>query len=96
MEINRIPADKDLKKSMLIIDWSVYIVKCSDDSLYTGISNNVTKRIETHNNGKGTKYTRSRKPVYLVYSKVIGNRSEASKEEHRIKKLSRKEKLKLL
>jgi putative endonuclease len=73
--------------------WSVYIVRCADDSLYTGISNDVNKRILNHNTGKGAKYTRARLPVFLVYTKVIGNRSEASKEEYRIKKLSRSGKL---
>ena len=76
--------------------WSVYIVKCSDGTLYTGISNDVEKRILTHNTGKGAKYTRARLPVFLVYVKEIGNRSEVSKEEHRIKKLTRVHKLLLI
>ena len=77
-------------------NWFVYIVRCSDDSLYTGVSNNVDKRIATHNSGKGAKYTRARLPVNLVYSKDMETVSLAMKEEYRIKKLSRKEKLKLL
>ena len=74
--------------------WYVYMVECSDNSIYTGISNNVSKRILAHNSGKGAKYTRSRLPVTLKWSEACRNRSEASKLEVKIKKLSRKEKLK--
>ena len=75
----------------------VYIIKCNDDSLYCGITVDLDRRIKEHNeSSKGAKYTRSRRPVKLVWSKLIGNRSEASKEECRIKKLSRLEKLKLI
>jgi len=75
--------------------WFVYIVQCSDNTLYTGISTDVDKRIKTHNKKIGAKYTRSRVPVILKYYKEYNNRSEASIEEYRIKQLSRKEKLKL-
>ena len=75
----------------------VYIVKCNDDSLYCGITVDLDRRIKDHNeSSKGAKYTRFRRPVILVWSKLVGNRSEASKEECRIKKLSRLEKLKLI
>jgi len=75
----------------------VYIIKCNDDSLYCGITVDLDRRIKEHNeSSKGAKYTRSRRPVKLVWSKLVGNRSEASKEECRIKKLSRLEKLKLI
>jgi len=73
--------------------WYVYMVECSDGTIYTGISNNVSKRILAHNSGKGAKYTRSRLPVALKWSQECENRSEASKLEYKIKKLSRKEKL---
>ena len=76
--------------------WWVYIVECSDGTLYTGISNNVSKRISDHNEGKGAKYTRGRLPVALKWSKVCDNKSEASKLENKIKKMSKKEKLKLI
>jgi len=76
--------------------WSVYIVECSDGTLYTGISNDVNKRVLAHNNGKGAKYTKPRLPVALKYSKEVGDRSEASKEEYRIKKLTREGKLELI
>lgn len=75
----------------------VYIIKCNDDSLYCGITVDLDRRVKEHNeSSKGAKYTRSRRPVKLVWSKLVGNRSEASKEECRIKKLSRLEKLKLI
>tara|TARA_B100002019_G_scaffold256863_1_gene240571 strand:- start:23658 stop:23912 length:255 start_codon:yes stop_codon:yes gene_type:complete len=71
-------------------DYFVYIVECADGTYYTGITTDVDRRILEHNYSfKSAKYTRSRRPVKLVYSKLVGNRSEASKEECRIKKLSR-------
>jgi len=73
--------------------WFVYIVKCADNSFYTGITINVSRRILEHNTSKkGAKYTRSRRPVELVKFWEFESRSAASKEEYRIKKLSRKEK----
>lgn len=74
----------------------VYLLRCVDDSLYCGYTNNLTKRVETHNRGKGAKYTRRRTPVTLVYSEEFKTKSEALKREHQIKKLSRKEKLALI
>lgn len=76
--------------------WFVYIVECSDKTLYTGITNDIDKRIITHNKGKGSKYTRSRLPVVLRYLKECENRSVASKEEYRIKSLVKSDKLKLV
>jgi len=76
--------------------WVVYILECSDGTLYTGITNNIEKRIKTHNSGKGAKYTKTRLPVKLRYLINKETKSEASKEEYRIKKLTRKEKLKLI
>ena len=78
-------------------DWYVYIVKCSDNSLYTGITVDLERRVEEHNtSNKGAKYTKSRRPVHLVYSETQHDRSSASKRESTIKKLSRSEKLILL
>ena len=76
----------------------VYIVKCSDDTLYTGIATQIDRRIEEHNSSnKGAKYTRIRRPVELVYSEEYPDRSTASKREYGIKKkMTRKEKLKLI
>ena len=77
--------------------WYVYIVECADGSLYTGITTDVKRRILEHNYSfKSAKYTRSRRPVTLVWSKEVSNRSEASIEEARIKRLSRKLKLELI
>ena len=78
-------------------DWFVYIVECNDSTLYTGITNNLEKRIEQHNNAQeGAKYTRARRPVKCVYQEKQENRSEATKREFAIKKLSRSEKIKLI
>lgn len=78
-------------------EWWVYIVICSDGSMYTGITTDRERRITEHNDSrKGAKYTRSRRPVNLVYSELFLNRSTASKREYNIKKLSRTGKLKLI
>jgi predicted GIY-YIG superfamily endonuclease len=78
--------------------WFVYIVKCVDASLYTGITNDIERRINAHNNDNRTAsaYTRSRRPVELVYQESYQTRSQASKREYQIKQLSRKEKIALL
>lgn len=76
--------------------WKVYIVRCADDSLYTGITTDLERRIKEHNESKGAKYTRARGPVELVYSAEFKDRSEATKEELRIKSLSREAKLSLI
>jgi putative endonuclease len=73
-----------------------YILLCSDGTLYCGYTNDLEKRVKTHNRGKGAKYTRRRTPVKLVYSEEFKTKSEALKREHQIKKLSRKEKLALI
>lgn len=69
-----------------------YILKCKDDSLYTGWTNDLKKRITRHNAGKGAKYTKARRPVELVYYEEFQTREEAMKREYAIKQLSRKEK----
>jgi putative endonuclease len=76
--------------------WYVYILECSDLTLYTGISNDVEKRIETHNNKKGAKYTKTRTPVKLVYQQSFETKSLAAKEEWRIKQLTRNHKILLI
>lgn len=70
-----------------------YILRCSDDTLYTGWTNNLSKRLKMHNAGKGARYTRGRLPVKLVYYEVFATKREAMKREAQIKKLSRKQKL---
>lgn len=76
-------------------DWFVYILRCSDETLYTGITKNLKRRIKEHNEGRGAKYTRGRRPVKLVYSERSKNRSEAAKRENEIKSMSRSEKERL-
>lgn len=72
----------------------VYILKCNDGTLYTGITTDLERRIEEHNNSKvGAKYTKARRPVKLIFSKDFTDRSTAMIEEARIKKLSRSEKI---
>jgi predicted GIY-YIG superfamily endonuclease len=72
--------------------WHLYIVKCSDRTFYTGITNDLEHRLEMHNAGKASRYTRSRLPVILVYQERCKNRSDALKKEYSIKSLSRREK----
>ena len=76
--------------------WKLYILRCADGSLYTGITTNLEKRIHAHNSGKGAKYTRSRKPVELVYQEDCADHSAALKRELEVKTLSREEKRKLI
>ena len=76
--------------------WSVYILRCGDGSLYTGISNDVPARVETHNDGRGARYTRSRLPVTLVWRRRVKDQSAALKLEAKLKRLPRTEKLVLI
>jgi putative endonuclease len=77
--------------------YHLYVLQCADQTFYTGITTDLERRIEEHNHSKlGAKYTKSRRPVKLVYSKKFRNRSLASKEEVRIKHLSREKKLELV
>jgi putative endonuclease len=69
---------------------------CSDNTLYCGYTNNLNKRIAAHNSGKGAKYTKTRTPVKLVYNETFDNKSDAMKREWQIKKLTKKEKLRLI
>ncbi len=73
-----------------------YIVKCSDETLYTGWTNNLKKRLEAHNSGKGAKYTKNRRPVELVYFEEYDTKQEAMKREYAIKQFSRQKKLALI
>jgi len=73
-------------------DWTVYVVRCSDASLYTGIARDVQARIAEHNTGRGAKYTSSRRPVTLVYTESVADRSSALRRESEIKKLSASDK----
>lgn len=72
--------------------WKLYILRCGDGSLYTGITVDVEKRLAAHRSGKGAKYTRGRGPLELVYSEDCGSHSEALRRELEIKRLTREEK----
>jgi predicted GIY-YIG superfamily endonuclease len=70
-----------------MVGWYVYIVRCSDGSLYTGITRDVESRVSLHNAGRGAKYTRARRPVELVYRETVGDRGAAVRRECAIKRL---------
>ena len=77
--------------------WYLYVLECSDKTLYTGITNDLEKRVEKHNSSNlGAKYTRSRRPVKLIYSRRFKSKSRAAVEESIVKKLSREEKIDLI
>lgn len=78
------------------MNWYLYILSCGDGTLYTGITNDVEKRLEVHRAGKGAKYTRGRQPLKLVYQEICENHSLALKRELAVKKLTRQEKEKLV
>lgn len=73
-----------------------YILKCADDTLYCGWTNDLEKRLEAHNSGKGAKYTRSRLPVELIYYEELETKEEAMSREYHIKKLPREKKMELI
>jgi len=77
-------------------EWFVYLVRCADASLYTGIAKDVIRRCEQHNSGTASRYTRSRLPVELVYQESLASRSLALKREIAIKALTRRKKLALI
>lgn len=74
----------------------VYILKCKDNTLYTGYTNDIEKRLKAHNEGKGAKYTKGRRPCKLMYYEEYESKNEALSREHQVKKLSRLEKLNLI
>jgi putative endonuclease len=78
------------------MSWFIYIIQCSDESLYTGITTDISRRLKEHNTKKGAFYTQNKTPVRLVYHEPMANQSEARKREAEIKKLTRKQKLELI
>jgi putative endonuclease len=78
------------------MSWYVYIIECKDLKLYTGITNNLKRRIKAHNSGNGCRFTKYRVPVKLVYSEEAANRPQALKRETKIKQLTRNEKLRII
>lgn len=77
-------------------NWTVYMLKCADNTLYTGITIDIDRRVAEHNSGIGAKYTKGRGPVKIAYTELCVNRSAASKREIQIKQLDRVDKLKLI
>jgi len=78
------------------LNWQVYILKCRDNSFYTGITTDLKKRIARHNSGDGARYTRARRPVSLIYSERCASKSDAKKREIAIKSFSRENKESLI
>lgn len=76
--------------------WYVYILRCRDHTLYTGITDDVTRRLEQHNSGKGAKYTRGRGPVELIYQETLPTKGDALRRELAIKAMTRAQKLELI
>lgn len=72
--------------------WYLYILRCGDGTLYTGITTDVERRLEAHRQGRGAKYTRGREPLELAYQEECGTHSEALKREYAVKQLTREEK----
>ena len=76
--------------------WTVYILRCADNTLYTGITDDVDRRIALHNAGKGAKYTRGRGPVSICYQEYCEDKGQALRREYKIKAMSREQKLALI
>jgi putative endonuclease len=76
--------------------WYLYIVQCQDESLYTGITTDISRRINEHNSKKGAFYTKNKIPVTLVYQEAMASQSDARKREAAIKRLTKKQKLELI
>ena len=77
-------------------NWSVYILRCADGSLYTGIAKDTARRLQQHNRGVGSKYTRSRRPVELVFTATCSSHGEALSREHAIKRMSARQKREMI
>lgn len=84
------------ERSPIAETWTVYIIECSDCTFYTGITNDLARRLDQHNTGRASRYTRTRRPVRMIYQEDYVSRSEASIREWEIKSLSRKEKENLI
>jgi len=77
--------------------WTIYILRCSDDTYYTGVTTDMARRLKEHNElACGAKYTRARRPVQLVYQECVADRSIAQSREHTIRRLSRQDKVALI
>ncbi len=89
---------EDNKQTTVLKPWFVYILRCADDTFYTGVTTDISRRLDQHNGiiKNGAKYTRNRQPVTLVYQETSNSRSDACKREYAIKDLSRSEKERLI
>ncbi|MBT3048567.1 MAG: GIY-YIG nuclease family protein [Candidatus Thiodiazotropha sp.] len=76
--------------------WTVYMVRCADRTIYTGIAKDLGRRVAEHNSGSGAKYTRGRAPVELVFAEDLNSHGEALRREYEIKQMSRARKLRLI
>lgn len=83
-------------KGEFSMSWYVYILRCGDDTLYTGITDDVARRLAAHRSGRGAKYTRGRGPLELVYTEEVSDKPAALRREYQIKRLSRLEKERLI
>jgi putative endonuclease len=88
--------DKAKRSQPSADNWSLYIAECADGTFYTGIAKDVEKRIETHNSGKGSKYTAAHGPVRLVFQEPEGNYSTALRREYQVKNISKERKTRLI
>lgn len=88
--------EKSLEQTRKKKEWFVYILKCKDSSFYTGITNNLQRRLKMHNEGKASRYTRSRRPVEILYHETCPGRAQALMRECKIKSFSRKKKEELV
>ncbi len=78
------------------MSWYVYVLRCGDGTLYTGITDNIPRRLAAHRAGKGAKYTRGRGPLELIYAEEVPDKSTALRREYQIKRLTRQEKERLI
>ena len=83
-------------KGEFSMSWYVYILRCGDDTLYTGITDDVARRLAAHRSGRGAKYTQGRGPLELVYTEEVSDKPAALRREYQIKRLSRLEKERLI
>ena len=89
-------SNKEGSSQEQVAEWHVYIVRCRNDALYTGITTDLTRRVAEHNQGKGARYTHANRPVKLVYSEYAESHTHALRRERAIKRLTRRRKLELI
>lgn len=88
--VTALPTDDASLSEPAIRSWSLYLLRCADGAIYTGITTDVARRLDEHVSGtRGSKYLRGRRPLELLYQRCIGNRSQASRIEHRVRNLQR-------